>query len=475
MIMNNNLENTFNNESIDEIEKIVISHILNKSKYIEDIFLNLNDDDFNNYNNKTIFKVAYNFKLEAKEIDLLSLINYFELSHDHKFSNFKSYLVSIDSKYLFQQNIMQYIELIKNASMKRKMNAFAKEISKTDINILSYKEKVWELEKKFLDITNDTKSKSIESISEIVEEYSKNFEKNLNKFSDELTGITSGYYSIDKITNGFQEGDLIILAARPGIGKTALAINFLVNASKKINENKNNDLNNNDLEEVVLMFSMEMGKLQVCHRIICQESGVELGTSRKHNLSSLEKNMVSNTITNLATLPIFIDDSSDLSIMDIQSKIKQISSNKKIRLVIIDYLQLLKGPKIVANTNRQQEVAIISRTLKSLARQYETPIIAIAQLSRKIEERKAEGRRPMLSDLRESGAIEQDADLVCFINYKEDFNNKETFEKADLNNVMVEFIIAKNRNGSIGSVDMLFAKQISKYFDATNVIKKGNE
>ncbi len=150
------------------------------------------------------------------------------------------------------------------------------------------------------------------------------------------------------------------------------------------------------------------------------------------------------------------------------------SNDKEIKLLVIDYLQLLKGAKTNINMNRQQEVASISRSLKSLARQYNIPVIAIAQLSRKIEERKAEGRKPMLSDLRESGAIEQDADLVCFINYKDMINNENNSSKQDLNNVVVEFIIAKNRNGAIGSVDLVFNKSISKYIDVSFTNFKNN-
>lgn len=451
-------------ESVGEIEQIILSHTFHKSKYIDDIFLQLQLDDFGQYENRLIFVTVSKFRTEGKEIDILSVLNYFDTNQEMQFKNYKEYLNEIDSKFTHQQNILQFIDIVKNASIKRKFQEFAKILNETDIDVISARDKLWMLEQEFLNITNNKKTREIESIGKIVQEYNKKLEQIAN-MEETLTGTTSGYYSIDKITNGFQGGDLIILAARPGIGKTALAINFLVNAAKNINENKKE----NEKDKIVLMFSMEMGNLQVCQRIVSEESGVEISATRK-KLDSLQSSLISDAISNLYNLPLYIDDSSDLSIIDIQSKIKQISNDKEIKLIVIDYLQLLKGAKTNSNMNRQQEVAGISRSLKALARQHNVPIIAIAQLSRKIEERKGEGRKPMLSDLRESGAIEQDADLVCFINYKEDA--KENESKKDLNNVMVEFIIAKNRNGAIGSVDLFFSKPISKYYDASVVLKK---
>lgn len=462
--MDDFIKNNQIDESVSEIEQIVLSHTFHKSKYIDDIFLQLQPDDFGEYENRIIFITVSKFRTEGKDLDILSVLNYFDANQEMQFKNYKEYLNEIDGKFTHQQNILQFIDILKNASIKRKFQEFAKTLSTTDIDVISARDKLWTLEQEFLNITNNKKTKEIESIGKIVQEYNKKLEQIAN-MEETLTGTTSGYYSIDKITNGFQGGDLIILAARPGIGKTALAINFLVNAAKNINENKKE----NEKDKIVLMFSMEMGNLQVCQRIVSEESGVEISATRK-KLDSLQSSLISDAISNLYNLPLYIDDSSDLSIIDIQSKIKQISNDKDIKLIVIDYLQLLKGSKTNANMNRQQEVASISRSLKALARQHNVPIIAIAQLSRKIEERKGEGRKPMLSDLRESGAIEQDADLVCFINYKDD--TKENESKKDLNNVMVEFIIAKNRNGAIGSVDLFFSKPISKYYDASVVLKK---
>lgn len=315
--------------------------------------------------------------------------------------------------------------------------------------------------KRFLDITNSNKTKDVETLSEIMIEYHKKLESMKGRI-ETLTGTTSGYYELDKITNGFQPEDLIILAARPGIGKTAIALNFLLNAAKEFAE-WNLKKDHTEKEKMVLMFSMEMGNNQISERLVSIQSGVDISVNKRGNWNETQWLSNIDAISSLSAYPIYIDDSSNLSIIDIQSKLKQLSINKEVKLIVIDYLQLLKGPNTKSQqVNRQQEVASISRTLKSIARQYNVPIIAISQLSRKIEERKGEYRRPILSDLRESGAIEQDADIVSFLNYKveEDAYNKSDKKNSD---VVVEYIIAKHRNGATDSVDLLFKKSIGKY------------
>lgn len=459
-------------QSVFEVEQILISHILNGGKYSEDILLSLLPNDFGNKNHKIIYTTIMNFHQNATSYDTFSLLNFFENNEGKDFLECKQIIIELQDKFLYQENIKQYIDLIKSESINRQIKKLGNEMLTSNLDFMNSKDKLWDFENKFYEIHNSKKNKDVVAMSAIIEEYSKTFEQTKYISADGLTGLTSGYVSLDKITNGFQGGDLIILAARPGIGKTALAINFLVNGAKRLQEeNEANAHNDEEKQKIVLMFSMEMGKLQICQRIVCQESNVELSVTKKGKLDSLQSGLIYDAMTNLSKLPLYIDDTSDLSIIDIQSKLKQLSSKNEIKLIVVDYLQLLKGAKTNMQINRQQEVATISRSLKGLARQYNVPIIAIAQLSRKIEERKSEGRKPMLSDLRESGAIEQDADLVCFINYKESM--EEIVKKQDLNNVMVEFIIAKNRNGSIGSVDMLFCKPISKYYDAaTSVVKK---
>lgn len=454
-------------ESIIEMEKNIISAILNKNYHLDEIFSSLTIDDFNHFYHRVIFNIATIFRGEGKSLDFLSLVNYLDENRNEQFDNYANYISEIDAKYMGNQNIEQYIDAIKNFSIKKKLFEFAKELNDTNFDVISSKEKLWNLEKKFLDITSNKKTKEMESLSDILKDYQKRLDILLNK-THEMSGTPSGFESLDKITNGFQPGDLIILAARPGIGKTALSINFMVNAAKRYAEENPHNLSSGKKEKAVLMFSMEMGNEQICQRILSAESGIELNVNKHKLWSDIEKTALSSSMINLINYPIYIDDSSDLSIIDIQTKIKQMSAEKEIKLVVLDYLQLLKiSNNKNNNMNRQQEVAEISRTLKKIARQFQVPIIAIAQLSRKVEERKGESRRPILSDLRESGSIEQDADMVCFLNYAE---NKDSEDKTQsfTSEVVVEFIIAKNRNGETTIVNLTFMKPISRYFEWKN-------
>lgn len=456
-------------EVIAEIERNIVSILLNDEVNSDEIFLQLTPDDFSDIGCRIIFQIAISFRNDGRKIDYLTLIEYIKNNPECQFPNWTAIISDIDAKYTHNRNILQYIESIKNNSIKRQLHDFSAELKNANFDVVNAKETLWNLEKKFLDITSNKKSKEIESISTVLNNFSEKFEA-LTQRSNEMTGTTSGYESLDKITNGFQPGDLIILAARPGIGKTALSINFMVNAAKKLFE-ENMQRGPDQKEKAILMFSMEMGSEQICQRILSLESGIELNVNKHKVWTEIEKTALYSSITSLMNFPIYIDDSSDLTIMDIQSKLKQMSVDKDIKLVVLDYLQLLKVSNKQTNLNRQQEVTEISRTLKKLARQFMVPIIAIAQLSRKVEERKGDQKRPILSDLRESGSIEQDADMVCFLNYADskDGEKSTNFDSG----VVVEFIIAKNRNGATTIVELSFVKPISKYFDANN--KKGSD
>lgn len=461
----------FDDNYIIEVEKVIISSILNKDKEIDEIFLHLATSDFLKIEHRIIFKNASLFRENNKEIDYISLIYQIknsEVNLDFKF--YENYIADLFSNYSYDQNIPQFIEIIKNASIKRKINDFSETLKDTDLDIINAQEKLWELEKEFADIAGSKKSQEIEGIGKILDDFNKKLLLR-KEMSNDSEVVKSGYQNIDALTNGFGFGDLVILAARPGIGKTTLAINFLISVAKTLKvKNKENEAKEiKEKEQAVLMFSIEMGREQICQRMLSITSNVN---PTKKDLSATEESALHYGVVSLKTLPIYIDDSSDLTLIDIQSKLKQISNSKEIKLVVLDYLQLLKAStRNTSGMNRQQEVAEISRTLKKLARQFKVPIISIAQLSRRIEERKGgPNAKPMLSDLRESGSIEQDADMVCFINYvtnDEDDSfpdiNIEGFQKNSL--VDVEFILAKNRNGATGSCFLTFDKEHSLFLE----------
>ncbi len=256
-----------------------------------------------------------------------------------------------------------------------------------------------------------------------------------------MTGIPTGFRDLDKITAGFQRNDLIIVAARPSVGKTAFALNVAQNVATKTDEN-------------VAIFSLEMGAEQLVMRMLCAEGNIDAQVLRTGNLEAEDWRKLTMAMGSLSNAGIFIDDSPGIRINEIRSKCRRLQQEHGRGMIMIDYLQLIMGSGR-SGENRQQEVSEISRSLKALARELKIPVIALSQLSRGVEQR--QDKRPMMSDLRESGSIEQDADIVSFL-YREDYYDKETE-----NQNMIEIIIAKQRNGPTGTVTLAFAKEYNKF------------
>ncbi len=450
-------ENTQSN--IHVIEEKVLAAMMSDKRILDEVFARLDIQDIDNAQNRTIFTVMHKLYDDNKPIDLFTVSNFMKNNHEFDFKNHDGYLQKILNKFTTSHDINTHIDILKNSAITRHLAKFGNKLTSLNMDITDFDDQLWNVEKDFLELIHSKTSTQIKSSKQVSEEYLTKLQY-IQEHRGKMTGTPCGYQSIDNITNGFQPGDLIILAARPSIGKTALSLNFLLNASKTLEK-----------DEVVVIFSLEMGCEQLFQRMVSCKSGVNSDALRKGDWTSEEDYAIHEAISQLGDLNIMIDDSSDLSILDVQTKLKQLSATKKIKLVVVDYLQLLRGSKNNAShANRQQEVAQISRTLKAIARDIETPVIAVAQLSRKIEERKGDDKKPMLSDLRESGAIEQDADLVTFINYERgeiDKDNPEATTKYK-DTVAVDFIIAKHRNGATGEISLLFEKSIGKYNDMSH-------
>jgi replicative DNA helicase len=461
-----------NNQLIDPIERELISEILNDSSIVEEAILKLEPGDFVNKQMAAIFHAVVQLHREAKTISEHTVLNYISNHKEMHFDDYELVIRTLANKFVSITDFEDQVDLIKNASIKRQLNEFAGEIINTDMDITKFNELLFEFQNKMSTITSAKRSNKIASIASIAQDYSKDLQKVMSH-DEEITGTPSGFSLIDAKTNGFQPGDLIILAARPGIGKTALALNFLVNAAKDCKERSEKTPNN----EIVLMFSMEMSSKELCNRIVSSESMVELSPSKRGSLTNIDYQSVNNAIDTISELPIYIDDDSALTIMDIQAKIKQIALTHKIRLVIVDYLGLLKGPTIRGNNyNRQAEVAMFSRTLKQVARLNNIPILVLAQLNRNMEQRskKSENVRPLLSDLRDSGAIEQDADIVTFMSkiVPEELDEEENNQKESPT-IQIEYNIAKNRKGPTGSINLDFIRTISRFAEKRYVPSKG--
>jgi len=259
-----------------------------------------------------------------------------------------------------------------------------------------------------------------------------------------ITGLPSGFDDLDRMTAGFQKSDLIIVAARPSVGKTAFALNIAQNVGVKT-------------KETVAVFSLEMSDKQLAKRLLCSESRVDASRMRTGYFEEGDWEKMTNGISHLAESNVFLDDTPGLNVYEIRAKCRRLKKEHGLGMIIIDYLQLIAGRG--RGDNRQQEVSEISRMLKQLARELDVPVIALSQLSRGVEQR--QDKRPMMSDLRESGSIEQDADIVAFL-YRDDYYDKESEKKN-----IIEIIIAKQRNGPVGTVELVFLKQFNKFVNLT--------
>ncbi|MBQ0045674.1 MAG: replicative DNA helicase [Mycoplasma sp.] len=450
---------------IVKCEQEVLTTIFNNPISIEECLTALEQKDFLDDKNALIYGAIVEIYLgHLKTINKNTVTDYIANNSKWQFTNWQSYLEQLISGFAFEDDLKANLELIKNASIKRQLDNFSQRVINTKIDFAQYDNQIAQLENEFMDITQSKHTDKLTPIEEVAAEYLDRVSK-LRQRKQDITGTAIGFKGIDQVTNGFQPGDLIILAARPGVGKTAIALNFANNAATTIKENMTSE------KDRVVIFSLEMGQEQLCQRLVSLNSKVESSALRSGRMSDSEWTEVQSSIEELKTLPILIDDQA-VSIVDIQSKLKQLKSQYNIKLVIIDYLQLMKGPAIKnSQVNRQQEVSTISRMIKLLARRIDAPIIALAQLSRDVEKR---GGTPKLSDLRESGSLEQDADLVCFLHHADETAEQEgpvqaagPKEKPDV--IRVDFMIAKHRNGAQKTIALSMNRRTGRFYDFTDL------
>ena len=355
------------------------------------------------------------------------------------------YLTDILDSVPTAANVEEYIKIIEEKAILRKLIDTTLEIEKDCYQpIENVTEVLDNAEKKILNVVKTRKSTDFRTIQDVLFKTQENLEK-LSQMKGEITGIPTGYYDLDKITSGFHENELIIIAARPAMGKTAFALNLATNIA--INSKKS-----------VALFNLEMGAEQLALRMLSSVGQIEGYKLRNGKLEHNDWKRINEAISRLSDTKILIDDTPGMNIAEIRAKCRRMASSKDgLDIVIIDYLQLITGSKHNAG-NRQQEIAEISRSLKTLAMELKIPIIALAQLSRSVEGR--DDKRPILSDLRESGSIEQDADIVSFL-YRDDYYNKES--AIDEYTSKSEFIIGKHRNGPTTTIDLIFKRNTSTF------------
>lgn len=355
------------------------------------------------------------------------------------------YLLEILNSVPTASNVEYYINIVNEKAVIRNLIETATGIiSEAYVGDSSINETLDDAEKKILGVVKNRKTSEFKPIQEALSKAQSDLEK-LSESGGDITGVASGFRDLDLVTTGFHENELIILAARPGMGKTAIVLNIVVNVANTTGKN-------------VAVFNLEMGAEQLATRMISSTGQIDGYKLRTGKLEHNDWKRVNEAISQLAETKIKIDDTPGITIGEIRAKCRRLAAAEDgLALIVIDYLQLVSGSAKYMG-NRQQEVAEISRSLKTLALELGVPIIACAQLSRAVEGR--EDKRPLMSDLRESGSIEQDADIVAFL-YRDDYYNKEA--RMDDNNSVVEFIIGKNRNGPTKTVELLFKKNTSTF------------
>lgn len=428
-----------------EAEQAVLGALLIERDAIAKVGEFLREKDFYRESHKYIYRAILELFSKEEAVDIVTVVELLRTQGKLENADGLSYIGMLVNTVPSAANVLYYARIIEEKSLLRSLIYTA-----TDIATMGYEsaEKINVIidtaEKKILEVANRTNSQEFSSIKDIIFDVLDTIEL-IQANPGKLLGISTGFRDLDKLINGLHKSDLILIAARPSMGKTAFVLNICTNSA--IRE-----------KCPVAFFSLEMSKEQLVQRMICSEARID---SQKLKMGILPDNDIQKLLRaadNLAQSPIFIDETPCITAMELRSKVRRLKAQYDLQLVIIDYLQLMGGSGIGREENRQQQISEISRSLKSLAREINVPIIALSQLSRSVESR--QNKKPMLSDLRESGSLEQDADIVMFL-YREDYYAHEIDEK----NNEAEIIIAKHRNGPTDTVKLFFHKDFTAFAD----------
>ncbi len=434
-----------------ELEEAVLGAMLIDKKGVDEVIDILQPDAFYKTKHQYIFNAIYQLFHDSQPIDLLTVSS--ALRKDGKLESIggEFYLVQLSQRVASSAHIEFHARIILQKFIQRSLIRISNEIIET-----AYKDStdvfdlLDEAESKLYDVTQGNIKKSSESAQNLVIEAKARIEEISKR--EGLSGVSTGFQKLDKLTSGWQSSDLIIIAARPGMGKTALTLSMARNIAVT-------------KEIPVAFFSLEMSSVQLITRLISAETGLSSEKLRTGKLADHEWQQLNVKVTDLEKAPLFIDDTPSLSIFDLRAKARRLSSQNGIKLIIVDYLQLMTAGSTNKVGNREQEISAISRNLKALAKELDIPVIALSQLSRAVETRGGT-KRPMLSDLRESGAIEQDADIVSFI-YRPEYYNIDEWDDDEHSpsQGQAEFIVAKHRNGGLDNIRLKFISHLGKFED----------
>ena len=436
-----------------EAEQAVLGAMLIDKEAIAKATELLSADDFYREAHRVIFSAMLELYNKNEAVDMVTVTEI--LKRDNKLEDIGgiAYITSLANVVLTAANVKYHAEIVAEKSVLRQLVRVSTEIAamgyeaNDDVGTL-----LDTAESRILEISNRKKKADFTAINDILMDSVQSIESLLQNKGG-LTGLPAGFADLDKLTSGLHPSDFIILAARPSMGKTALALNIVQNVALRAHKVIGGE------PRSVAFFSLEMSKEQLVNRMLCAEAGIDSQRLRVGEMHDEDWTHLWDACDTMSRAKIYIDDTAGITAMDMRSRARRLKAEHGLDLIVVDYLQLMQGSGKRNNSgDRQQEVSEISRSLKALARELDVPVLALSQLSRSVESRQV--KRPMLSDLRESGSLEQDADIVAFL-YREDYYNPDTENKH------TELIIAKHRNGPVDTVNLFFQKQFTKFVGFT--------
>ena len=463
-MISNSIDGKLPPQALD-LEEAVLGALMIDNDALSNAIELLKPESFYKYQHQKIFSAIENLFNSAKKVDILTIVEELKQKGELKEIGGPSFITKLTERIASAANIETHARIIAQKFIQRELIRISSQTIKDAYDDTS---DVFDLlnaaEQGLYEISEGNIRKNYDKMSTLILQALNQIEEIKNK-EDGLSGVPSGFSELDRVTSGWQKSDLVILAARPGMGKTAFVLSMARNTAVKFNM-------------PVAVFSLEMSSVQLVNRLIASESGIPTQKLRKGNLEDHEWIQLNQQITKLSEAPLFIDDTPALTIFELRAKCRRLVKNHGVQLVVIDYLQLMQAGNSNKSGNREQEISTISRSLKSIAKELNVPIVALSQLSRAVETRGGD-KRPMLSDLRESGAIEQDADIVCFIYRPEyygftEWPNTTPGQDPDCQG-QGEIIVAKHRNGSLENIKLRFIPQLAKFTDLDTFGFKGDD
>lgn len=435
-----------------EAEQTVLAACVLSTGVFEEVSLKLKPEDFFRPAHRIIFETMRDMNARSIPIDVISVADNLEAASQLEAIGGRAYLLDLANNTFALTSWQHHAEIVRRDAMRRQLL-----LASANISSLAYdspvdpKELISQAEATLFNVTEQAVNSTFKNIKELIIDANDEIAKMANR-SEVMQGVPTGFRDVDSLFNGLRGGDLVILAARPAVGKTSFAMNLAVNAAKQ--------------KSTVVLFSLEMSSIQITQRLLCAEAGIDLNILRNGRIADSAWAPLFDASERLSNIDLYVDDSPSLSLVELRTKARRIMRNVDRGLIIVDYLQLMQ-PVIPHPNNRTMEVAEISRGLKVLAKELDVPILALSQLSRSVETRT--DKRPMLSDLRESGSIEQDADIVMFLDRSTSEAEAESDRRPDWGTA--ELIVAKHRNGATRDIKLTFLAERTKftnYFDDSN-------